>query len=210
MNKDNKLQIKTSVILQGDFKFSALNVLIVFQVNCPGCFIDALPLACRFFDEYSAKGVKVFGLSTAFEDFELNTLENTQKLLQNGEIVGETKKTLGQAGYQKLPYTISFDVAFDLLQKPNTEDIAARVEDYCAVLPDFPERREDEKKLIKSQVHDYFKSKVYSAYTFDANNMLGTPAWVIFDESLTVLHHGFGHTEWEDLTEAVDRNLRNK
>jgi len=42
-------------------------------------------------------------MATAFEDFDKNTLENLQLLLETGEVVGETKKMLQQ---DKIPYKI--------------------------------------------------------------------------------------------------------
>ena len=45
-------------------------VLQVFQVNCPGCFMCAIPEAIRLHQEYKDDGVRVLGLATAFEDFD--------------------------------------------------------------------------------------------------------------------------------------------
>ena len=76
--------------LQGDFQVKDLNLLLAFQVNCPGCFIYALPLAEKLHHQYGDR-LNVLGLSTAFEDFDLNTADYTQCLLETGEVVGATK-----------------------------------------------------------------------------------------------------------------------
>src|SRR5438045_74865 len=104
----DKFHLKTSEILQGDFQLSALNLLLVFQMNCPGCFASAFPVALQLHKDFSSKGLKLLGLSTAFEDFEFNTLGNTIKWLENGELVGETKKVFAKAGYERFPLSIPF------------------------------------------------------------------------------------------------------
>ncbi|HXU96102.1 MAG TPA: TlpA family protein disulfide reductase, partial [Candidatus Nitrosotalea sp.] len=99
------------------------NVVLVevFQVNCPGCFIYGIPQAIDIYQKYRKEGVTVLGIATAFEDFDKNTLENLELLLTTGEVIGETKKALGQYGQlvegSKLPYKIPFPVGMDLLKK---------------------------------------------------------------------------------------------
>ena len=38
----------------------------VFQVNCPGCFVHALPQVVYLHERYEAQGLTVIGLATAF------------------------------------------------------------------------------------------------------------------------------------------------
>jgi hypothetical protein len=66
----------------------------VFQVNCPGCFLYALPEAVELHRKYADAdaGVTVLGVATAFEDFDKNTLENLRHLVERNEVVGETFK----------------------------------------------------------------------------------------------------------------------
>ncbi len=45
----------------------------VFQVNCPGCFLYALPKAIQLHNTYHEKGLVIIGLATAFEDYDKNT-----------------------------------------------------------------------------------------------------------------------------------------
>ena len=70
----------------------------VFQVNCPGCFLYALPEAAGIHEQYHDKGVTVIGVATAFEDFDKNTLDNLRRLSEMGYVVGETKRALTEAG----------------------------------------------------------------------------------------------------------------
>jgi hypothetical protein len=39
-----KLELQFDKELKGKFNLKNLNILLVFQVNCPGCFSYALPL----------------------------------------------------------------------------------------------------------------------------------------------------------------------
>jgi hypothetical protein len=198
-------QLKTSSILQGDFQLKSWNLMLVFQVNCPGCFVYAFPVANQIHKFYARKDLKVLGLSTAFEDFEFNTQKNTQLLLDEGEIVGETKKTLGRSGHRKLPFKISFDVAFDLIEEHKITDLTKEAQDYCQHIPDFSKRSAQERDLIEDQVKAYLRKKDMSPYTFDKNNLLGTPSWILFDHEMNVSFQAFGHKEYAELKEAIDK-----
>ncbi len=70
----------------------------VFQVNCPGCFMHALPEAIEIYNKYKDDGVRVIGIATAFEDFDKNNLDNLKMLAETGQVVGETKKALSMYG----------------------------------------------------------------------------------------------------------------
>ena len=97
----------------------------MIQVNCPGCFIHALPETIRLHETYATQGLKIFAIATAFEHFEHNTLNNLQGLLQQGELQGEPLSQLGKAGFlenNRLPYSIPFSVAMDKLVKNEAED----------------------------------------------------------------------------------------
>ncbi len=204
MNK--LLDVKISEVLQGDFAFEALNLLLVFQVNCPGCFTYALPLANQITQQYGDKVLKVLGLSTAFEDFDLNTLDNTRKLIKRGSLVGETKKTLSRGGYDKLPYDILFPVAFDSLSANENLNQQKEIEKVCAAIPDFGELSDGKKEMVRRQVREYLAHKQFVAHTFDANNLRGTPSWVLFDKDLNILWEDFGHVSKEALVKILERH----
>lgn len=109
------IELHIGEMLQGDFAPGPLNILLVFQVNCPGCFVHALPLAAEIHKSYSGRGINVLGLSTVFEDFELNTREHTIQLLDDGRMVGETAKHFGGHGVERYETPILFSVAMDLV-----------------------------------------------------------------------------------------------
>ena len=76
------------------------NVVLVevFQVNCPGCFLYSIPETIDIYRKYNDKGLTVLGIATAFEDFDKNNLENLQKLLSTGEVIGETYRAFSSTG----------------------------------------------------------------------------------------------------------------
>ena len=69
-------------------------VIEVFQVNCPGCFISGIPEAIEVYQKFQEDPVEVWGLATAFEDFDKNTLENLMKIIETGEVIGDTLESL--------------------------------------------------------------------------------------------------------------------
>lgn len=106
----DRLHLALGEVIQGDMRLDSRTLLLVFQVNCPGCFTYALPLAEAIHQDSNRLGLSVMGLSTAFEDFHLNTVEHTRALVEEGTLVGETKKVLGTEAYGG---TISFPIAVD-------------------------------------------------------------------------------------------------
>lgn len=79
------IQLKIDRVLQGSFDLKALNLLFIFQVNCPGCFLYGFPRVNKLRLKYHQSGLNVLGLSTAFEDFEYNTAANTELLLARSQ-----------------------------------------------------------------------------------------------------------------------------
>lgn len=106
----DRFHLAVGEVIQGDMALNARTLLLVFQVNCPGCFTYALPLAEAIHRDSSRLGLSVKALSTAFEDFDLNTANHTRALVDGGTLVGETKRALGTDTYQG---TISFPVGVD-------------------------------------------------------------------------------------------------
>ncbi|HKQ21380.1 MAG TPA: TlpA family protein disulfide reductase, partial [Nitrososphaeraceae archaeon] len=95
----------------------------VFQVNCPGCFMYAIPKAIEIYKNFSRDDVIVLGLATAFEDYDKNTLDNLKLLLTTGQVIGETLNALRQYGQlvdeNKLNYNFPFPVGMDILKENN-------------------------------------------------------------------------------------------
>jgi len=170
----------------------------VIQVNCPGCFVHALPEAIRLHESYAAQGLKVFAIATAFEHFEHNTLNNLQRLLHDGELQGDPLLQLDKAGYLengKLPYSIPFSVAMDKLVKNDIEVNEKEISRFIlSQIPDFFDNDfgEERKQAIYQQAEDYLKAKEYDAVTFEMYRLQGTPSSILIDKKGLLRQVSFG------------------
>jgi thiol-disulfide isomerase/thioredoxin len=173
-------------------------VVEVFQVNCPGCFMHAIPEAIDIYNKYKDDGVRVLGIATAFEDFDLNTLDNLKMLAETGEVVGETKKALsmyGQLQENKLPFKIPFPLGMDNLTKTSGEISQDQIMKFIyAQLPEFDSQPEDYRNQIIQRVKDHLKSKEYSAETFEKFALQGTPSTILIDRKGILRDVSFGQS----------------
>ena len=173
-------------------------LLEVFQVNCPGCFMHAIPEAIQIYNKYKDEGFRVLGLATAFEDFDKNTLDNLKMLAETGEVIGETKGALSMSGQLqdgKLPYKIPFPLGMDNLTK-TTGDISQEkiMEFIYPQIPEFDTQPEDYRNQIIQRVKNYMKSKEYSAETFEKFALQGTPSTILVDRKGILRDVSFGQT----------------
>jgi len=168
----------------------------VFQVNCPGCFLYALPQAVDLHRKYSEHGLSVLGVATAFEDFDKNNLENLIRLIENGEVIGETLRMLSQqdklsAGL--LPYRIPFPVAMDRLNKRQGEVSDNVITNFIKDrAPNFEQRPEADQQKIRQQVQNYLQSLDYHAETFERFDLKGTPSHILVDKQGILRDCAFG------------------
>jgi len=196
--------VKVSDWIQGlptniDKLIGNIIVIEVFQVNCPGCFLYGLPQAISIYEKYKDEGVKVFGMATAFEDYDKNTLENLQLLLSEGRIIGETYKMLRQYGKLisngKLYYKIPFPVSMDKITKIPKQITNEMIEDFIEIyFPDYKPISEKDKEELKSKVKSYLQNKEYSAETFEMYKLKGTPSTIVIDK-YGILRYSFFDSE---------------
>jgi hypothetical protein len=175
------------------------NVVLVevFQVNCPGCFIHGIPETIDIYNKHKEKGLTVLGLATAFEDFDKNNLENLQKLVTTGEVVGETHRALAHYGQLKdggkLPYKIPFPVGMDLLKKESGPLTDSKVMDFVeANVPDFRSYNEKDRQTLVERVRQILGAKQYSAATFEEYALRGTPSSILVDRNGNLRSTFFG------------------
>ena len=174
-------------------------LLEVFQVNCPGCFMHAIPEAIQIYQKYSSDGVRVIGLATAFEDFDLNTTENLRMLAETGEVVGETKKMLaayGQLGEgstyaHKIPFPLAMDNLTRMEGEAGHDQIMQLIRPQ---IPDFESQPPEYQRQITQRVRDYLSTKEYSAETFEKFGLRGTPSTILVDRKGMLRHVSFGQS----------------
>ena len=196
--------IDTNLDKEGD----NVKLVEVFQVNCPGCFMHSIPEIINIYNNHKSDGLSVFGVATAFEDYDKNTLENLEMLLTTGEVVGDTKQALTQYGQLddgKLQFKIPYPVAMDSLVKeagePSKEKMNAFINNQ---IPNFESQPEDYKNQIYERVKQYYKSKEYSAETFEMYSLQGTPSTILVDRNGILRDVSFGqNTNLESMVQKL-------
>ena len=186
-------RIKVSEWVQGrpiDTTQEKGNVVVVevFQVNCPGCFLYGLPQVIDLYRRRRSDPVTIFGLATAFEDYDKNTLANLRLLLSTREVIGETLRALREYGQlqpgNKLPYSIPFPVAMDLVVKESVPVTDSRIMDFIeSNVEGYRSYSERDKLDIFERVRQYLNTKKYSAKTFEEFSLRGTPSTIIIDKN---------------------------
>jgi hypothetical protein len=168
----------------------------VFQVNCPGCFSHGIPEVLEVRQKFIDTPLLVWGLATAFEDFHINTFENLQRLIDTGEVVGETLEVLIASGLLNnncLDYSIPFPVAWDKVIPHHSDDYLLDAQNFIKKdFPQFDNFPTKNQKLITKQVVSYLKNKKFEAKTFNAYQLQGTPSTLLIDENGILRGKWFG------------------
>lgn len=168
----------------------------VFQVNCPGCFLYALPEAIRLHHAYKDKGLAVIGLATAFEDYGKNTLDNLQRFVEHGEVTGETYQALNERGLLKdgkVGWRLPFPVGMDRVVPDDAPVTDERVQEYASkVLPDFDLLNDRQKENMLQQMRNYLQNKTMKAETFERFALHGTPSSILINRHGILKNISFG------------------
>ena len=160
--------------------------------------MHSIPEIINIYNKYKGDGLSVMGVATAFEDYDKNTLENLEMLLTTGEVVGDTKQALTQQGQLddgKLQFKIPYPVAMDSLVKeggePSMEEMTRFINQQ---IPNFESQPDEYKNQIYARVKEYYKSKEYSAETFEMYSLQGTPSTILVDRKGILRDVSFGST----------------
>lgn len=206
MNNHSLSDISVESWVQGDpivmnELLGSVVLIEVFQVNCPGCFLYSLPRAVELHERYHERGLVVIGLATAFEDYDKNTLENLQKLVTTGEVIGETFKALDHHGLLKqgkLAWPIPFAVGMDRVTAETEPVTDERVLHYARhFLPQYESLDESQKQTVLQQVKHYLQQKSMKAETFERFALQGTPSCILFDRKGELKDVSFGQIDYK-------------
>lgn len=189
----SKFHLNTQKLIQGELTIKKVNLAFVFQVNCPGCFIYGIPIINTLYELFQDKAGFI-GVATAFEDFEFNNEANLKLLLENGSIVGETKKYY-HTNYGVTTYLekLNFPVAFDTITPSEQFINSNKIELMCNAIPNLTRFSETEKEILVTKVKAHYSQIPLIAETFTLNQLRGTPSFIIFDDNYTILGSYFGH-----------------
>ncbi len=199
-----KLALHHDKMLKGEFNLKELNFLFVFQVNCPGCFIYGIPTVNNLYEEFGER-MSFLGLSTAFEDFSLNTEDHIKSFLDTGEMVGETKNHFTKQGYTGSHLGIDFPVAMDSIAD-DSFDLKSAALKICQENPNYRYWPKFEQDHQQENVIRYLKSQEKVSLSFTLNQLRGTPTFLVFNGDMEIRIHHFGYqttgqikTELEEL-----------
>jgi hypothetical protein len=197
------IQLQIDRVLQGSFELQDLNLLFVFQVNCPGCFLYGFPLAKKLHDRYREAGLNVLGLSTAFEDFDLNTAANTELLLTQKQTVGATRRSIG------VHYDLAIDlpIAIDLLTTGAELATPSQIEFLCKKIAGIDRFSSHEREALRQRMKTYLLRNSQTSATFTLNNLSGTPSFLLVDRHLQLLEGWFGHILESEAIERIEKYL---
>lgn len=198
-----KLELHHGEMLKGEFSLKELNFLFVFQVNCPGCFIYGIPAVNSLYAEFGDV-VSFLGVSTAFEDFDFNTRDHTQTLLDSGQMIGETNKYFAKQGYTTYPLNLDFPIAMDQLAGKDF-DLKKAANQICLTNPNFLYWSKFDQQQLQTNVIEYLKAQGEISLTFTLNQMRGTPSFIVFNKQMEILSHDFGHQSVGRLKEGLGR-----
>lgn len=207
MKNPRKIELVVGEVLQGTWQLRRLNLLFVFQVNCPGCFLYGFPAVNNIHRRFSDEGFSVLGLSTAFEDFELNTAANTRLLVEEKKTVGATNAAVGGDGTGLYTQPIDFTVAVDQLTTGDELATDAAIESVCRSHPGYGNLDEAKKVEWRQRVAAHLRSIPETSATFTLNQMRGTPSFLLFDDNLAVRDEWFGHKGEGEIAAIVERRL---
>lgn len=202
-----QLHLKYDQVLNGSFSPKKINLLFTFQVNCHGCFSYGFPLVNAIQDKFQQE-IGYLGLSTAFEDFDMNTSEHTKQLVDFGVPVGETKKMLTSQGLTKYPETLDFPIAMDHTVTADELEDNSVVDKICQINPDFHIWAQHDQDLLRQKVSHYLRGQSKISFTFTVNQFRGTPTFVIFNDKMDILHQWFGHVSASTIEAALKEALK--
>ena len=198
-----KLHLSISEKIQGDFKPQDLNLMIVFQVNCPGCIASAIPLVQNLYDSAN-EGLGIVGLSTAFQYYNYNNVENTKRLINEGHLVDHSLSFMKQHGHDKLPYKITFPILMDA--KMGSDRIEETAHAILEQHPSYDQLADGEKKAAAMRIVGQLQKQSDAYMTFTINQFRGSPSFVLFNRDYEIIEQWFGHTSQEDINERLARH----
>lgn len=202
-----KLVLRFSEVLNGEYSPGDINLIMAFQVNCPGCFIHGFPLMNHLQAQYQGR-LSCFALSTAFEDFNLNTMENTRLLINNNAFAGETLKAhhAGLFNWKK----VSFPVLVDKKASQNDLLDPTFIDSIIKNRREWEMAADLEKQKVSTALINYFIHHPECGYSFAANLMQGTPTFMLFNQTLDILLRWFGYNDTNRIEEKIATFIKKK
>lgn len=197
-----KLALSYTDVINGKFTLGSINLMMVFQVNCPGCFIHGFPLLKELQAHYNNK-LSCFALATVFEDFHLNTEEHVRLLVNTGGLIGETLRSQEAVHLNWDSSTLSVPVLIDEFVNQSELNQSEFVNRIIQNMVDPNITTALEQENMRATLKNYFSQLPKCGKTFAENLMRGTPSFFLFTDSMDILVQWFGHAD----SSAIKNNL---
>ena len=122
-----------------------------------------------------------------------------RRLVETGDVIGETFKALSQYGMLKdgkLEWRLPFAVGMDRVV-PETEPVTdEKVLRYAReFLPTYDALSDEQQQAVLSQVKNHLAQKAMKAETFERFALQGTPSAILFDRKGQLRDVSFGQVE---------------
>ncbi|KAI9022682.1 hypothetical protein DFJ74DRAFT_706654 [Hyaloraphidium curvatum] len=181
-------------------------LLVFFQVNCPGCVFRALPIAQKLHERFSGPDFSVIGISTAFEDFELNTQEGLRALLAEGRVFGDSAEAAAgpearDEGVVIPGFKLTFPVCVDELEGLEPRHMLEALEREGAD-PRVIEVLRGDPGSLEGAMKELAKQRSLVPKTFVEFEAKGTPHYYLFDREGRLLLNSLGHLQGLEATIA--------
>ena len=200
------LSLDISKLLQGENPFISKVehvVILLFQVNCPGCFTHGLPAFLALRKRVNPAEIGFMAIATAFEDFDLNTEDSANALVNEGLLVGATAIRLGK---KKIDPHSLFDgvcVATDriITRGPSAEEELDRL---AELQPSLLKKAPREQLL--HIVNEDLRQRPWTSATFESLNAQGTPTFaLIHRETKRIIVSGIGSLGLQKLETTLEQ-----
>jgi hypothetical protein len=186
---------------------SEYQLLLIIQPNCPGCIVNALPVANAIAN--SSDDFDVYCVSTAFEDFEINNAECATALLE-GSLSGIPAAILGDTFSPGSIPQIPF--AHDYMA--NREDADEDLKEWAlTVMLESARNQLPSLQYTEEKIDQKLENVQYSALPeqlgelFWSVKALGTPTWVVHKYNGEVLDVCFGVMDLKEILQWVGKYI---
>ena len=204
-----------------------MKLCLLVQPNCPGCHQFALPVLNELYKELEKQksqqpqqqvDVDIYVVSTAFEDFEYNTIESAQKMVYDQELIGISRQVLGPSSdryYNDLSMPVAHDMVVskeiapvELIQlalQATKEQVKQELNQTMQSQESQQEQEQQQSSLdMILQRLDVHVLPEKLAHVFYAVHARGTPTWILHDCNGQVLDQQLGSLSKEQLCLWID------
>ena len=182
---------------------SEYQLLLLIQPNCAGCVVNSIPVANAI--AASTNDFDTYCVSTAFEDFEYNTIESARALL-GGKLCGDAANKLGSTtrNIPQMPFAHDYMV--------NRDDADEDFKEWALyVMLQSARAQLRALNYTDAKIHQKLDGVSYNALPemlaelFWSVKAEGSPTWVVHKNNGEVMDVRFGYMDEKQIRQWVGR-----